>query len=336
MRMGQLLGRVPLLRGIAGRLLAESVRFSSGRSLVVGKLLAEGGFSFVYLTKESDSGQQYALKKMVCQDSEARASARKEADMHERFSHENLLPLVDKSFHPHSSNPGWEICWLVFPLYKCSLRDEISRQVLSEGSKSNWTVAEVLEIMQGICRGVQEMHCAGVAHRDVKPENVLLPASRGHCWAPVLMDFGSCGDTEVPIQGRREAMAEVELAAQLCTMQYRAPELYDMPSDIGVLSYALADVWSVGCTGYCCILGYSPFEVEFDKHAPYKARQVECSHLRILGPIPWPKGGPRNDTPEWLKDTLRWILAVDPKARPDVGQVLERLRMSPRAGWDAA
>merc|ERR1712048_7782 len=148
------------------------------------------------------------------------------------------------------------------------------------------------------------------------------------------MDFGSCGNAEVPISGRRDAVRESELAAQFCTMQYRAPELFDVPSNIGTLSYALADVWSFGCAGYCCFIGYSPFEVEFDPPPSCRPRQVDTGHLRMLAAVNWPKAGPRSGTPAWLKDDLHWILSVDPKNRPTIRQVLERLLRAPAAGCD--
>mmetsp|Transcript_32316 Transcript_32316/g.89262 ORF Transcript_32316/g.89262 Transcript_32316/m.89262 type:complete len:355 (-) Transcript_32316:20-1084(-) len=319
---------------LTARCFYEVVRFNSGRRVAVGKLLAEGGFSFVYTASDLGSRQQYALKKIICQDSDAKAAARAEARMHDRFRHENLLPLVDSAFNAHPSSPNWDICWMLFPLCSCSLRDEITRQVVFQEFGPCWTLSSILAVLDGICRGLQEMHRVGVAHRDLKPENVLLENKSSECQGlgrPVLMDFGSCGEVEVSVKGRREAIRETEAAAQLCTMQYRAPELFDVPSDIQVLSYGLADVWSFGCTSYCCLMGYSPFEVEFEPQSPCRPRQVDTTHLRILGSIPWPKSGPNSGTPDWFKELLRWVLMVDPKQRPNIGRVLDRLVSCPRA-----
>jgi len=328
-----------LIQGLVTRFFTEPVQFPSGRKVTPIKLLAEGGFSFVYSATELSTGRQFALKKMICQDSEAKTSARDEAEVHEKFSHRNLLPIEDKLFQRHPTNQSWEICWFVFPLCSCSLRDEITQQVLYEQIGKErvpglWGLSKVVHLMSGVCCGLQEMHRQGVSHRDVKPENVLLQLEDGASppGRPVLMDFGSCGRAEVHVRSRREALQETETAARLCTMQYRAPELFDVPSDSGVLSYALADVWSAGCTLYCCMLGYSPFEVEYDQQA--RPRQVETGHLRALAPIPWPREGPRETVPAWFKELVRGILAVNPKDRPPIGQVLQHLSNAPSGDCD--
>jgi len=346
-------GRVPLLDSVS-RLFSEAVVFPSGRTVVIGRLLAEGGFSYVYEAAEvrggekcvtmksgDAAGKKFALKKLICQESEAAVAARAEAEVHERFSHPNLLTLIDKVFLPYTANPQWEVGWLLFPLCSCSLRDEITRQVLideRQHASTTWSKALVVELVAGISRGLQAMHRQACAHRDVKPENVLLASAEddrnvdgGRPLRPVLMDFGSVGPAEVSIRDRRDVLEQVEVAARLCTMQYRAPELFDAASDIGVLSFAAADVWSLGCTAYCCLQGYSPFEVEFEPLAPCRPRQVDSGHLRILGPVPWPKDGPRSDTPDWLKELVCWILTVDCKTRPNIDDVLDRLNNTPFA-----
>lgn len=340
-----------ILRGLrtticpfVSQLFSEPVVFPSGRRVAIGRLLAEGGFSFVYVGTEIATGRQVALKKIICQDDDTKVAAKAEADIHERFTHANLLPLVDKAFQRHTANSRWEVCWFVFPLAKCSLRDEITLRVLGDFSsgqmpslESAITPCQAITIMRGVCSGLQHMHREGVAHRDVKPENMLLQreaAPQGSFGTPLLMDFGSCGDTEVVIHGRRDALAETETAARLCTMQYRSPELFDVPTDIGVLSYALADVWSIGCSLYCCLFGYSPFEVEFDRQSPCRPRQVDCGHLRVLGAVPWPREGPRSHTPESTKALVNWILTADVKLRPDINKVLDRFIAAP-TGNDA-
>ena len=80
-------------------------------------------------------------------------------------------------------------------------------------------------VLQGILQFHQ--HSPPWAHRDIKPANVLL----GPGDLPVLMDFGSTAIARKKINTRQEALLLQEDAAQNCSMPYRAPELFDVPSN---------------------------------------------------------------------------------------------------------
>jgi serine/threonine kinase 16 len=76
------------------------------------------------------------------------------------------------------------------------------------------------------------------AHRDIKPANVLI-ADDGQ--TPVLMDFGSMARARVKIQTRQQALHEQDLAAEQCSMPYRAPELFDVKT--GSTVDEKVDIW---------------------------------------------------------------------------------------------
>jgi serine/threonine kinase 16 len=76
------------------------------------------------------------------------------------------------------------------------------------------------------------------AHRDIKPANVMI-AEDGQ--TPVLMDFGSMARARVKIQTRQQALHEQDLAAEQCSMPYRAPELFDVKT--GTTLDEKVDIW---------------------------------------------------------------------------------------------
>ncbi|OQR68826.1 munc13-4-like [Tropilaelaps mercedesae] len=81
-----------------------------------------------------------------------------------------------------------------------------------------------------VCRGLSFMHYRGIAHRDLKPLNILVDVPQGTL---KICDFGSA-----------KMLADgVPNTAYICSRWYRAPELL-----YGNKRYTCSvDVWSVGC-----------------------------------------------------------------------------------------
>jgi serine/threonine protein kinase len=52
-----------------------------------------------------------------------------------------------------------------------------------------------LQLLLGVCRGVQHAHQKGVIHRDLKPSNILVRVTDGHP-IPTIIDFGIAKATE--------------------------------------------------------------------------------------------------------------------------------------------
>ncbi len=314
-----------MLGWLQERLWPSAVVMDGGRRVLVKKWLAEGGFGYVYLGQDAHTGDFYALKQMLCQTREALEGAKREMAYHRELRHPNLLPLLDAAIqqqHPVASSSTGIHAYLLFPyLSGGSLRDEIDRRVIrpiaTTGAPGSWPENVLLRLFWGVCLGVRELHehKPALAHKDIKPENVLLKADGV---TPVLIDFGSMGTAERAITNRSEALLAQEEAAQFSTLPYRPPELFDVPSDT-VLD-ARVDVWALGCLLYCLAFGYSPFEVEFGENG--RPRVVECSFLRVIGRVAFP---PKHSYSPALVETITWILQQDPKARPYVTDVLQRV-----------
>lgn len=104
------------------------------------------------------------------------------------------------------------------------------------------TVALVLEL----CDALKAVHAAGLVHRDVKPDNVLVVRDLGGAEHVKLIDFGMA-------QVRSEDKL-TRIGALIGTPQYMAPEqLLAADTDLRV------DVYALGVTMFECLAGHVPY-----------------------------------------------------------------------------
>lgn len=140
--------------------------------------------------------------------------------------------------------------------------------------------------------------------------NVLL-ADDGE--TPILMDFGSACPARIPITTRQEALREQDVAAEQCTMPYRAPELFDVK--VGTTLDEKVDVWSLGCTLYAMAFGQSPFEVSLDGGGSVALAVLNNQYK-------FPESSPYSSK---VNDIIRWMLTSNPANRPSVQEVIVKL-----------
>ncbi len=281
----------------------------------VGRIIAEGGFGTVYVATDAESNKKYALKQMICQTKEQLNDAQGELRALRQFRGvEEIIDLVDSSIQSSASHAsGTKVVFMLFPLcVEGTIWDMIehaggSEQQLHSGP---WPFDEhhALQLVMGIARGLQAMHDVGLAHRDVKPHNVLL--RNGH---PVIMDLGSVTTARISVNSRGQALDVEEEAASKTSAAYRAPELTQTPSRIAIDERV--DIWGLGCTMFCIAFGRSPFETP----------KEGLLRLAILNGNYHPPAGNRMHQSTFsaaFMDLISQMLQVDHTTRPFAGDVV--------------
>ena len=135
-----------------------------------------------------------------------------------------------------------------------------------------------------LSKAVYALNRRDIIHRDVKPENVILPARGGLR----LVDLG------VARLPGLEATTGAEIPG---TPSYMAPELFD-----GGAGDSQSDVYALGVTLYRLFSGHYPYgEVEAFSR-PRFARRVPLDRYRA-------------DLPAWLDAVLARATALEPSAR---------------------
>jgi len=129
------------------------------------------------------------------------------------------------------------------------------------------TETEVLQMFVEVCEGVAHMHNSRppLLHRDLKVENILQSSATSF----KLCDFGSTTTVSRPPANSQEMRAlEFDLNRHT-TLQYRAPEMIDLPSRRPIDEKS--DVWALGVLLYKICYYTTPFE----EHGPLAILNVQ-------------------------------------------------------------
>ena len=173
----------------------------------------------------------------------------------------------------------------------------------------------LLELVVAMCEPLAHVHGAGIVHRDLTPDNIIVRPDG----TPVLVDFGLASSFR---RGGREALAVG--GTIVGTTHYMSPEQIR-----GELVDARADLYSLGCILYEALCGRPPF-------LGASASGILSMHLYEA---PVPPSAREPSVPLWLNSLVLGLLAKDPRARigyaGDVAALVRRALGATPPGEDA-
>ena len=264
---------------------------------VVHEKIGEGGMGAVYRASHAMLKRPTAIKLIAPDRAGETAIARFEREVMaaSRLSHPNNVAIYDFG----RTRGG------VF-YYAMELLDgqDLSRLVEREGPQS---VSRTLHILRQVTAALGEAHDAGLVHRDVKPENIMLCTRGGVRDFVKVLDFGLVKD--VATSEATKITAETSIAG---TPLYMAPEAILAPETVG----PAADVYAVGCVAYFLLTGRPPF-------AGSNLVEVCAAHVHAV-PEP-PSSHAPAPVPSELDALVVRCLEKDPQRRPTTRDLSEQL-----------
>lgn len=243
----------------------------------LGRILGRGGMCIVYQAWDTRLERNVAVKRLeppLNEDPRTRARFDREGRALAQLSHPNLVTLIDRGSTESED-------YLVFEYVEGRSLKELTRS-------GPLPVTEAGHIAGQVAEGLAAAHLAGIIHRDVKPQNILIDR-QGHA---KVSDFGIATGAD---------WTRVTRAGSIIgSARYMSPEqVRSKPVD------ARSDVYSLGVVMYEMLAGHPPFD---GTSMPEIARQ----HLNAS---PQPLSEIRDDLPEGLEKVVMRCLEKQPQDR---------------------
>jgi serine/threonine protein kinase len=265
------------------------------------RVVGVGGFGIVYLAQDHSLEREVALKEYMPASLAARGAGPQitvrsssfaetyaiglrsfinEARLLARFDHPSLVKVYR----------FWEdnaTAYMVMPfLQGVTLRD--ARRGMPHAPDEAW----IRSVLTPILSALELLHREGVYHRDIAPDNILLPRDG----PPVLLDFGAA---------RRVISDRTQSLTAILKPSYAPIEQYAEMTQLRQGPWT--DIYALGAVVHYLLFGAPP--------APATARAVQddgdATETRIVPGV----------SPRFL-EAMSWMLAIRPNQRPQSGEQL--------------
>ena len=253
------------------------------------QLLGQGGMGAVYKARDTELERLVALKLIrpeLASNPEILRRFKQELILAREVTHRNVIRIFDLG-----QAKGVKFITMEF------VEGRDLRTVLKERGKLS--PEEAVQIIAQVCRALEAAHAAGVVHRDLKPQNIMLDAKE----RVYVMDFGIAHSLETP--------GMTQTGALMGTPEYMSPEQAK-----GMKVDARSDLFALGIIFYEMLTGASP----------YKADTALATLLKRTTERPQPPADVDPTIPKPISDVVMKCLEIDRDQRYSTArEILEDL-----------
>jgi serine/threonine protein kinase len=263
------LDRCPDCRRLVGEAVRESGEGSSGvhgsvalttfrpgdlvgNRFRVERFIARGGMGEVYEAFDCDLQERVALKTVIPTTSDVARAVRRfkaEVQLAHRVSHPNVCRIYDLGSH-RLDGEARVIHFLTMEFVE---GERLSQRI----SRTGLTLCESTDIARQLLLGLRAAHAAGILHRDLKTDNVMLRTDAEGGVRPVILDFGLARTLDV-VEHERLSSGMNGFMGTPC---YMAPEqLQNGELSAATDLYAFGVIWFEMLTGRLPFSARAPFE----------------------------------------------------------------------------
>ncbi len=217
--------------------------------------LGEGGMGEVYLAEDTELERKVALKflpSQVASDSDALERLKREARAAAALNHPNIITVYEIGRHEDQT--------FIAMAY-------IDGEQLSETLQQSISPERAQDIAIQVCEGLDKAHRAGIVHRDIKPDNLLIDQDG----RVKILDFG--------VAMFEEPDSPSSDSSTVGTVHYMSPE-QARGDDVDTRS----DLFSLGTILYEMLAGKRPFKGEHSAAIEYSVLNEDPEPLSQLNP----------------------------------------------------
>lgn len=248
--------------------------------------IGAGGYGKVFVARDREiKDRQVAIKKVVIFDEEKKKAFMKEVQIMKELDHPNICKLLET----------YEQGRFMFFVMEYCEGGEVFERIMEHGSIAERNTAD---IVQQAASALKYAHGRGIAHRDMKPENVCFCTNDIENSHIKVIDWGL-----------GFYFGQARMSSAVGSLTYAAPEVLEAREAEGYSS--ACDLWSLGVVTYVMLCGKPPFWGNYTEQLKrMKKEQYPMSD------VTW------QAISKGAKDLIKGMLKNDPRRRLSLDAVL--------------